>query len=85
MPGMSGWEVARQIKRLSPETKVVLTSGWGVELEHKPQDEGLVDAVLPKPVSLRSLLDCVESMLGTSDGHSTDDQGESSAEIPESA
>jgi diguanylate cyclase (GGDEF)-like protein len=63
MPGLSGWEVARQVRRLRPETKIILTSGWGMDLETDSPEQGIVDAVLPKPVSLRSLLDCIESLV----------------------
>lgn len=62
MPGASGWEVARQIRQAQPDTKIVLTSGWGTDFEAEGADHSLVDAVLPKPVSLRALVDCVTSL-----------------------
>jgi diguanylate cyclase (GGDEF)-like protein len=63
MPGISGWEVIRQVKSSNPEVGVILTSGWGGEMESDDPEKDRVDAVLPKPVSLRALLDCVESLL----------------------
>ncbi|MBN1478271.1 response regulator [Candidatus Sumerlaeota bacterium] len=63
MPGMSGWEVARQARRLQPSAKVVLTSGWGNEVAEDQAVQGEVDAFLPKPVSMQSLLDCVNRLM----------------------
>ena len=48
MPYVDGREVARTVKRESPETPVLLLSGWGIVLDEEripPQ----VDAVLSKP------------------------------------
>lgn len=63
IPGISGWEVARQVKKMRPDVKVVLTSGWGNDLDSETVDRTHIDAVLPKPVSLRALLDCVSAMV----------------------
>lgn len=64
MPGISGWEVVRQIKAIDHSTKVVLTSGWGQEVETTAAENPDIDAVLPKPVSLNALLDCVNRLVG---------------------
>lgn len=58
MPGLSGWEVAREVKKRSPDTAVILISGWGLD-EDASTDRGLVDTVLAKPVGLDLLLETV--------------------------
>jgi len=64
MPDMSGWDVAREIKGLSPQTPVVLMTGWGTRPDgHEPSDCG-VDIVLPKPVRMDELSAVLSMALG---------------------
>ncbi len=49
MPGMSGWEVAERIKDISPETPVVLVTGWGDQLDPEKMKASNVDTVIAKP------------------------------------
>jgi signal transduction histidine kinase/CheY-like chemotaxis protein len=51
MPGMSGWQVAEEIKRLSPQTQVMILTGWGDTIE----PTRFVDETLTKPVELSAL------------------------------
>ena len=55
MPDMDGYEVARAIKAESPETPVIMMTGWGNIMtdhgEHAPE----VDAVIAKPPKVREL------------------------------
>ena len=30
---VSGWEIAREIKSISPDTPVILMTGWGMDIE----------------------------------------------------
>ncbi|NQU45385.1 diguanylate cyclase [bacterium] len=55
MPGMSGWEVARQIKQIHPETVIVLTSGWGKDFNQQHMAQHGVSHILPKPVPVETL------------------------------
>lgn len=55
MPGMSGWEVSRQLKKKYPDIIVVLTSGWGKDFNQDQLNRHGVDFVLPKPVPLETL------------------------------
>jgi PAS domain S-box-containing protein len=50
MPGMTGSEVVRRLKAISPTTPVVVLTGWGQEA--KPRE---ADAALGKPVTWREL------------------------------
>lgn len=51
MPGMSGWQVAEQVKRLSPQTYVIILTGWGDTI----QPGQYVDETLTKPVEMDTL------------------------------
>ncbi len=69
MPGKTGWDVAREVKRASPTTLVVLMTGWTVDLDpdkarergvdrivHKPFDVSLVDTLVAEAIVLRDSL-----------------------------
>ncbi|MHB8160565.1 MAG: PAS domain S-box protein [Thermoleophilia bacterium] len=55
MPGMSGWEVVAAIKQRSPETPVVLITGWGDQLDSEKMRESGVDAVVAKPFRVEDI------------------------------
>ena len=55
MPGMTGWEVARAIKDIAPGARVVLVSGFGVEVSPADLRSYGVDLVLAKPLRLVDL------------------------------
>jgi GAF domain-containing protein/ActR/RegA family two-component response regulator len=55
MPEMTGWDVARAVKAHSPTLPVGLITGWGTEVVAKPENAGLADFVLAKPVTERTL------------------------------
>lgn len=51
MPGMSGWEIAGRIRERSPQTRVVLLTGWARDLAADPR-RSRVDGILAKPLDL---------------------------------
>ncbi|HUT23816.1 MAG TPA: diguanylate cyclase [Sumerlaeia bacterium] len=55
MPEMSGWEVARQVRKAFPGVAIVLTSGWGKDFNQDQIAQHGVDYVLAKPVSFHTL------------------------------
>jgi GAF domain-containing protein/CheY-like chemotaxis protein len=55
MPGMTGWEVARAIKDVAPTVRIVLVSGFGVEVSPEDLDAHGVDLVMAKPLRLEDL------------------------------
>ena len=55
MPGMTGWEVARAIKDLAPAVRVVLVSGFGVEMSPEDLHSRGVDLALAKPLKLQDI------------------------------
>ncbi|MDR9459984.1 MAG: response regulator, partial [Dehalococcoidia bacterium] len=57
MPDVSGWDVAEAVKQRSPETPVVLITGWGVQVDSAQRDKVGVDGVIAKPFSRQTLSD----------------------------
>jgi CheY-like chemotaxis protein/two-component sensor histidine kinase len=63
LPDRSGLQVARSVKRLSPQTAVVLVTGWGHLLDHDRLRESGVDMILVKPFRLDRVLSVVRDAL----------------------
>jgi PAS domain S-box-containing protein len=59
MPGMSGWEVCRMIKEISPDTPVGMITGWGAEMNQSKMDEYGLDFLISKPFDLGQILNVV--------------------------
>jgi signal transduction histidine kinase/ActR/RegA family two-component response regulator len=55
MPGMNGDELAEAIKRASPETAVVMLTGFGDIMLEEADIPAHVDAIVPKPATLKDL------------------------------
>jgi GAF domain-containing protein/CheY-like chemotaxis protein/nitrogen-specific signal transduction histidine kinase len=64
IPGMSGWEVADQIKEIDPSTPVVLSTGWGVKFDPVKMKDKNVDRVMKKPFNLEQVLEVISDLLG---------------------
>lgn len=63
MPGMSGWEVCRAIKKMSPNTPVGMITGWGVEMDQAKMEENGIDFVIPKPFQFDQILKVVDETI----------------------
>ena len=59
MPGMSGWEVCRMIKKMSPGTPVGMITGWGAEMSRSKMEEYGLDFVIPKPFDIKQIMTVV--------------------------
>ncbi|RPH83127.1 MAG: response regulator, partial [Candidatus Rokuibacteriota bacterium] len=59
MPRVSGWQVARAVKRVSPQVPVFLITGFGVELTAEERRAHGVDLVLVKPLQIEEILEAV--------------------------
>ena len=59
MPGMSGWEVCRMIKKISPHTPVGMITGWGMEMSRGKMEEYGLDFFISKPFDLNQILNVV--------------------------
>jgi YesN/AraC family two-component response regulator len=55
MPGMSGLDLARVVKRMQPRVHVVLASGYGAGIATEPGDELSGATLLPKPFNFDEL------------------------------
>jgi CheY-like chemotaxis protein len=62
MPGVTGWDVARAVRRRHPRLPVVLLTGWGENGTGETSPLGLVDRILAKPVTLNELLAVIDDL-----------------------
>ena len=68
MPGMSGWEVCRMIKKISPDTPVGMITGWGAEMSRSKMDEYGLDFLVSKPFDLNQILNVVAQTMASKGG-----------------
>lgn len=61
MPGLNGADLLRAIRAEDPETPVIILTGWGADGDLDESDQGLVSALLAKPITL----DALQSALGS--------------------
>jgi len=55
MPGMSGWQLAEQIKDKGYITRIAVVTGWGTEVSEEEKKRYNVGYVLGKPIKLKDL------------------------------
>jgi CheY-like chemotaxis protein len=53
--GQTGWQVAEEVRKSWPSTRVVLATGWGAGIDPAEARERGVDAVLAKPYAPHEL------------------------------
>lgn len=63
MPGVSGWDVAREVKRKNPALPVVMLTGWGIEVEEKDLPNEGIDMLLMKPLNWTELTEGIMKLL----------------------
>jgi len=63
MPDISGLEVASTVKTNNPETKVILVTGWGIQLDTKDLERQGVDTVIAKPLDKENVLATIDWLL----------------------
>ena len=68
MPGMSGWEVCRMIKEVSPRTPVGMITGWGDERNRNKMEEYGLDFFISKPFDLAQILNVVAETMESKEG-----------------
>jgi DNA-binding NtrC family response regulator len=59
MPDIDGHHVARMIKAESPNTPVIMMTGWDVTLRNDGETAPKVDAVIGKPPHMQELNDLI--------------------------
>src|SRR5208283_3511770 len=65
MPGMNGRQLAEEIKANSPNTPVILLTGWGTMLDDREM-EIKADAILSKPPHMTELIETLARVTGVS-------------------
>ena len=55
MPGIDGWQVAREVHSISPRTQLYLVSGWAREIRSEEVQRAGASGLLAKPLSLDTL------------------------------
>jgi len=63
MPGISGWEVAKRMKKKDPTKKVIVISGWGASLQKDQLEENCVDQILSKPFHLEQVKKVIDEVM----------------------
>ncbi len=63
MPEVDGWAVASAVKTLSPDTHVVMLTGWAGEIAHDEFQRRGIDVMLAKPCSRTELEAAIGSLL----------------------
>jgi signal transduction histidine kinase/ActR/RegA family two-component response regulator len=64
MPGIDGQAVTRAIKAQSPQTPVVMMTGWGTLMKEDGETNLQADALLPKPPRINELNDLLLKITG---------------------
>ncbi len=83
MPGISGWQVAEQVKKRSPSIPVILVSGWAIQQDDARLRESGIDFILQKPCTLSDFEEMVEKALSSIDGEEA--EGTAAKEAEETA
>ena len=60
MPGLTGWEVAAQLRLMRPQMKIMMVSGNAHDFQAVDQNGSIHDAFLIKPFTIQSLLESVQ-------------------------
>ena len=63
MPHMTGEQLSRKIFEISPDTPVVLCTGYNEDITGEKVRTMRLKAVLSKPVNMRDLVTCVRNVL----------------------
>jgi PAS domain S-box-containing protein len=63
MPGMSGWEVCQEIKKMNPYTPVGMITGWGMEVSQSKMEECGLDFIIAKPFDFNQIIRVVSEKI----------------------
>jgi signal transduction histidine kinase/ActR/RegA family two-component response regulator len=64
MPGISGWDVAREVRARRPGTPVAMVTGWGDRIDPAEASARGVDFLLAKPFKREQVRELVAAALG---------------------
>jgi signal transduction histidine kinase/ActR/RegA family two-component response regulator len=71
MPGMSGWQVAKEIKKINDKIPVALITGWQIKAEGAELKAKGVDLIINKPFKVEQVLLLVQEGMEIKDMHHT--------------
>lgn len=63
MPGMSGWELAREIRELDQRIPIAVITGWGEAVGSNEQKAAGVDWVIAKPFTADRIVELVRDIM----------------------
>jgi len=63
MPDVGGWEVAEECRRLQPEIRLMLFTGWGASLDPEEVAARGIDRTMAKPFKMHELLRLVGEIM----------------------
>jgi DNA-binding NtrC family response regulator len=65
MPGLNGLDLVKKIKKLSPKTRIMITSGYEIEPCELQIDinKGIIDKIIQKPISMNALRQEVKNLI----------------------
>jgi signal transduction histidine kinase/CheY-like chemotaxis protein len=64
MPGMSGWELAREIRQINKRIPIAVVTGWGEAVGSNEQKAAGVDWVIAKPFTADRIAELVNEING---------------------
>jgi two-component system cell cycle sensor histidine kinase/response regulator CckA len=62
LPDVSGYEVFKELKKINPQVKVIMCSGYSSGREYEKAREAGIRLFLFKPYTLEELLDALENI-----------------------
>jgi signal transduction histidine kinase/ActR/RegA family two-component response regulator len=62
MPGMSGWELAREIRHLNQQIPIAVITGWGEAVGSNEQKAAGVDWIIAKPFTAERIAELVRDI-----------------------
>jgi len=64
MPGMSGFELSRQLRSISPDVKIILMTSFEITFDelHKVMPSLQIDGLIEKPVKVEKLRMIIKAM-----------------------
>ncbi|HEU5460568.1 MAG TPA: response regulator [Pyrinomonadaceae bacterium] len=62
MPGMSGWELAREIRRINPKTPIAVITGWGEAVGSHEQKAAGINWIVAKPFTADRITELVHEI-----------------------
>ena len=62
MPGMNGFEIYHKLKKIQPDAKIILTSGYSGDQSEKRSERIGFDGFIQKPFNLKQLSEKIENI-----------------------